>query len=159
MPAEKFDKNYVYNIRHSYAKEGKRTDYTPYSCMKVIASQPGPSEAHGCPFKTFDEDNLRAALQQMGLVPAALKDAIQKAKARHYQLACGVTFEGTHGGCSCEAGIQHPNQYVQESRKCLEPDRQLNAETAHATAALAKGMPQTPHASSVSKSNIVTPPT
>jgi DNA primase large subunit len=59
IDSEKFEKNYAYNIRHSYGAEGKRNDYRPYNCAKVInLTQPGNGEYHGCPFKTFSEDNL-----------------------------------------------------------------------------------------------------
>ncbi|KAL6090568.1 hypothetical protein STEG23_009417, partial [Scotinomys teguina] len=43
MDPDKFDKGYSYNIRHSFGKEGKRTDYTPFSCMKIILTNP-PSQ-------------------------------------------------------------------------------------------------------------------
>jgi len=36
MPNDKFEKNYSYTIRHSFGKEGKRTDYTPWSCSRII---------------------------------------------------------------------------------------------------------------------------
>jgi DNA primase large subunit len=36
MDSDKFEKNYSYNIRHMYGKEGKQSDYKGWSCNKVI---------------------------------------------------------------------------------------------------------------------------
>jgi DNA primase large subunit len=48
IPTDKFVKNYAYNIRHMYGKEGKRTSYTPYGCSYLINHGPsGPNEHHG----------------------------------------------------------------------------------------------------------------
>ncbi|KAK2993297.1 hypothetical protein RJ640_000012 [Escallonia rubra] len=117
--AERFDKEYAYGIRHNYGKEGKRTDYTPYSCQKVISSTPGVGDHHGCPYRHFSEENLRAALGKMGVSNRALEDVIDKVRNRHYQLACTLTFEAVHAS-SCDAGINHPNQYFSESQKIME---------------------------------------
>jgi hypothetical protein len=45
---------------------------------------------------------------------------VQK-RNNHYQLACQAAFEGAHG-CSCDSGINHPNQYFEESRKAIDGD-------------------------------------
>ena len=119
IPAEKFEKEYAYAVRHAYGKEGKRVDYTPHTCMKCIAANPGGGENHGCPFKTFGEEGLRAALSGMQIKPNKVNEIVDKAKGQHYQLACGMTFEATHEGKTIDAGVQHPNQYFSESRKAL----------------------------------------
>ncbi|KAK3252142.1 hypothetical protein CYMTET_38547 [Cymbomonas tetramitiformis] len=121
MPAEKWEKQYAYGVRYNYGKEGKRADYTPYSCMKIIMSTPGEGDAHGCPYRNLKEDNLRAALRSMNLNNKAMDEVLDKVRNQHYQLACQSTFEGTHN-CSCDVGINHPNQYFKESRKVLVGD-------------------------------------
>ena len=35
---------YAYSVRHYFGKEGRRKDYTPYNCSKVIL---GPGPGHG----------------------------------------------------------------------------------------------------------------
>ncbi|CAL5398365.1 unnamed protein product [Camellia sinensis] len=120
--AERFDKEYAYGIRHNYGKEGKRMDYTPYSCQKIISSTPGIGDHHGCPFRHFSEENLRAALGKIGVANHAMEDVIDKVRNRHYQLACTLTFEAVHGS-SCDAGINHPNQYFIDSQKILQKEQ------------------------------------
>ncbi|KAK4275825.1 hypothetical protein QN277_018844 [Acacia crassicarpa] len=120
---ERFEKEYAYSIRHNYGKEGKRTDYSPYSCQKVISSTPGVGDHHGCPYRHFSEENLRAALNRMGVNGRAIEDVMDKVRNRHYQLACTLTFEAIHG-MQCDAGINHPNQYFSDSQKILKPKAQ-----------------------------------
>ncbi|KAL5552638.1 hypothetical protein UlMin_040039 [Ulmus minor] len=117
--AERFDKEYSYNIRHNYGKEGKRTDYTPYSCQKIITSTPSVGDHHGCPYRHFSEENLRAVLSKMGVKNRAVEDVMDKVRNRHYQLACTLTFESIHDS-SCDSGIYHPNQYFNDSQKILQ---------------------------------------
>ncbi|KNA15433.1 hypothetical protein SOVF_098300 [Spinacia oleracea] len=122
---DKFDKEYAYGIRHNYGKEGKRVDYTPYSCQKIITSAPGVGDHHGCPYRHFSEDNLRAALNKMGVSSRAMSDVMDKVRNKHFQLACTLTFEAIHGS-SCDAGINHPNQYFSDSQKILQSKVLLN---------------------------------
>lgn len=116
-PGDAFDKQYAYNIRHNYGKEGKRADYTPHSCIKIISTIPGPGQVHGCPYRVLSEEELRESLsKKLSLAdPNKIEQAVAKAAGGHYQLACATTWEGVHG-CACNSGINHPNQYYAESR-------------------------------------------
>ena len=118
IAGDKFNKEYAYNVRHNYGKEGKRADYTPHSCMKIISSGAGndPQLNGGCPYQTFSEQALRTQFNQLR-IPAYKQDAIlEKVKGQHYQLACGGCFEATQGAPLVE-GVSHPVSYFKESRK------------------------------------------
>ena len=117
--SEQFDKGYAYNIRHNYGMEGKRTNYTPYSCMRVIGSTPVGDQYHGCPFRHWDESHLTSALQSMRLGSAVVHDVMDKVRGHHYQVACLRVFEATHPGSTVDA-LNHPNQYFQDSLKHYE---------------------------------------
>ena len=78
-------------------------------------------EHHGCPFKTFDEPQLRAQLQQMGVGGSEVNFILEKVRGQHFQVACGKYFEAKHKGSALIetelGGITHPNQYFSESMK------------------------------------------
>ena len=57
-----FDKQYSYSIRYNYGREGKKTNFSAYGCIKIIMSNPAATDAHGCPFKHMDDVNLRKRL-------------------------------------------------------------------------------------------------
>lgn len=115
IPLDKFEKEYAYNIRHNYGKEGSRVNYTPYSCMKIIMSSVGPSDTHGCPFKIWDPSVLQTKLGQYGLGAAHAEEIASYVSKGHYQVACGKYFEISHN-LPLEEGINHPNQYFELSQ-------------------------------------------
>lgn len=79
---DKFDKEYAYNIRHSYGKEGKRNDYIPYSCNKIQTGLPPPNsgEHHGCPFKVFSDDKLKKLLYEFKMKELDVLKIMEKSK-------------------------------------------------------------------------------
>ncbi|KAK2824193.1 hypothetical protein Q5P01_021368 [Channa striata] len=130
VDADKFDKAYAYSIRHMFGKEGKRTDYTPYSCMKVILSNP-PSQGdhHGCPFRHSDPELLKQKLQFYKVSPSGINQILELVKGMHYQLACQKYFELTHNIEDANFSLNHPNQYFIESQKVLGGGKDIKRET------------------------------
>ncbi|KAM3177833.1 hypothetical protein ACTXT7_003776 [Hymenolepis weldensis] len=123
VDADQFAKQYAYSIRHNYGKEGKRADYTPYSCMKIISfNQPATGEFHGCPFRHLDLELLHQRLSVGGKIPSNQVEAIVKrSKDKQYQLACREFFKAIHPDLSAEDAsaivINHPNQYYELAQK------------------------------------------
>ncbi|XP_037639232.1 DNA primase large subunit [Sebastes umbrosus] len=129
VDSDKFDKAYAYSIRHMFGKEGKRTDYTPYSCMKVILSNP-PSQGdhHGCPFRHSEPELLKQKLQFYKVSPSGISQIMELVKGMHYQLACQKYFELTHNIEEANFSLNHPNQYFIESQKVLNGGKDIKRE-------------------------------
>jgi DNA primase large subunit len=126
---EEFNKKgYPYNIRYNYGMEGKRTNYTPYSCMKMIHSLPGPGETHGCPFRQYSTELLTDMMLKMNVSISGCNEVIQRAQGGHYQMACTRLFELTRGLVHSEAQkdfillepINHPNKWFDMSKNGFE---------------------------------------
>lgn len=115
MEPDKFDKAHAYGIRYNYGKEGSRTNWSPYSCMKVITTTPGSQDVCGCPFKIWDPIELRTKLISYGVNAVNVQDVISYATKGHYQLACGRYFELTHN-TTLDEGINHPNGFFENSQ-------------------------------------------
>ncbi|XP_040033779.1 DNA primase large subunit [Gasterosteus aculeatus] len=129
VDADKFDKAYAYSVRHMFGKEGKRTDYTPYSCMKVILSNP-PSQGdhHGCPFRHSDPELLKQKLQFYKVPASGISQILELVKGMHFQLACQKYFELTHNIDDANFSLNHPNQYFIESQKVLGGGKEIKRE-------------------------------
>ncbi|XP_067466002.1 DNA primase large subunit [Thunnus thynnus] len=130
VDADKFDKAYAYSIRHMFGKEGKRTDYTPYSCMKVILSNaPSQGDHHGCPFRHSDPELMKQKLQFYKVSPSGISQILELVKGMHYQLACQKYFELTHNIEDSNFSLSHPNQYFVESQRILGGGKDIKRET------------------------------
>lgn len=90
-----FNKDYRYNVRHVYGDVGGDANrrgggYSPYSCQKILTEHPpGPGEAHGCPYRHFDVDNLTTLVQSMGVTDrSVLKGIFEDKETQRYHMAC-----------------------------------------------------------------------
>jgi len=116
IDADKFDKEYTYGIRYNYGKEGKKVNWAPWNCMRVIMESVGPGENHGCPYKHHDPENLRQMLVQSGLEGDGLNQVMNLTKEGHFQKACVLQFKYSHKGQELSTPMtEHPNQFYQES--------------------------------------------
>lgn len=115
MEPDKFDKSYAYGVRYNYGKEGKRQNWAPHSCMKIITNNVGAQDVCGCPFKLWDPIEMRSKLLGYGLNQVNVQDVISLAVKGHFQLACSRYFELTHN-TKLDEGINHPNQYFETSQ-------------------------------------------
>ncbi|KAI6660365.1 DNA primase large subunit-like [Oopsacas minuta] len=126
MDSDKFDKNYAYNIRHHYGREGGKISYSAYSCSKIINNNPpGPVDNHGCPYRHYDKSNLKAMLIAQGIKDKPLRAILDLAENRQYNNACLRYFETKHELEETSLVMDHPNKYFDESRYILKGNRPI----------------------------------
>jgi DNA primase large subunit len=89
------------------------------SCQQILSGpQPGPGDAHGCPFRHFSVDNLIATIEDDFHIRDAriLREIKEAVTAKHYHIACTKVFEATHSANgSLAESINHPNHYFETS--------------------------------------------
>lgn len=140
MDADKFDKNYTYNIKWVYGKAGRMKTATPMSCSTIINLEyPSHDQTHGCPFKVLDEQKLGGLLRgwivksgaSLDVSEGRLKEIVRKASGQthEYQLACVDWFQLLHEGHSGEGVGNHPNSYFTESVQFWSGDEQPSADS------------------------------
>ena len=116
VDGDKFDKQYSYNIRHSYGKEGKRADYSAWACGKIISQTPASGEYHGCPFKYFTDDTMRDFLvNRYSLTADKLIPIMEKKREGNAQIACVKLWDATHDIDTKDNVGNHPNAYFSSS--------------------------------------------
>ncbi|XP_028034027.1 DNA primase large subunit-like [Bombyx mandarina] len=119
MDLDKFEKQYAYNVRYNYGKEGSKRNYSPFSCLKIINTNVGPGDCHGCPFRHCDTGVLKNKLIGYGFSHQVVSEMVELSKKTHFQIACSKYFDAIHNA-DVGLGINHPNQFFEESQKILK---------------------------------------
>merc|ERR1719278_289372 len=117
VDVDKFEKEYAYGIRYNYGKEGKKKNWQPYDCMRIIMETVGAGETHGCPFRHHEGRTIRQRVEAYGGLKKEQVDAIlAKVEEGHYQIACGMHYNAVHLKELSTGAVSHPNQWYLESR-------------------------------------------
>lgn len=135
--ADQFNKDYAYNVRHNYGQEGKRANYTSYSCGKICSSSggAGQGEYHGCPFKHAGSIDRLSNILSLYIGPNGAKLTVPQIKevaslaveGSHYQLACTRVFEMTRplkAGSGPVETVTYPHKYYEASVQATAPKKQ-----------------------------------
>ena len=144
MSPDEFLKKYAYNIRHNYGKEGKRADYTPYSCTRIIlGTTPAVEDAHGCPYRHWDSSRLRSVLGQMRLPAGKVDEILKHVSEKNYQIACLSQFQARFPGADVSSVGNHPNGYYEAAINHLK-QQEVAAKAATAAATPGATSPAAP---------------
>jgi len=112
-----FEKNYTYDVDHTYGKKGHMQGQNTCGCPKIVG-YPGEAagQAHGCPFKQLDVRGVKELMYKWRL-PEKHINEVEKlvTNGNHYQLACIEYFRGTHAGSEGDGVGNAPMDFFRES--------------------------------------------
>eukprot|EP00933_Yihiella_yeosuensis_P005857 TRINITY_DN110456_c0_g1_i1.p1 TRINITY_DN110456_c0_g1~~TRINITY_DN110456_c0_g1_i1.p1 ORF type:complete len:513 (+),score=121.72 TRINITY_DN110456_c0_g1_i1:86-1624(+) len=116
IDAASFEKNYVYDVEHTYGKKGHLQGQNCFGCPKIV-NMPGESsgQVHGCAFK-MDIPSLKQQLHRWKVSEVHMLE-IEKLinHGKHYQLACMEFFKSQHPGHEGDGVGNSPQDYFRES--------------------------------------------
>ncbi|ODV95490.1 hypothetical protein PACTADRAFT_50205 [Pachysolen tannophilus NRRL Y-2460] len=112
-----FEKDYAYNIKHTYGAVGGRIKYRGMNCTNIM-NQPKPhsSEYHGCFYKENSIDDIFAKLKMMQMTDEQINQITDSVREGKYQIACTMVLESKCGGKTMPI-VTHPNFYFEEAYK------------------------------------------
>jgi DNA primase large subunit len=100
-----FQKQYAYNIRYNYGKEGSGKSRSSYTCLGILRHpEPAADQVHGCPFRQWSRGDLASLLTAMWRdaasrtgrgtigIPDRIGALVDMGK-EHPQVACKKWFE------------------------------------------------------------------
>jgi DNA primase large subunit len=123
IDATTFEKNYTYDVEHTYGKKGHFQGANSFACPKLINFPgEGTGQVHGCPFKQLDVQPLKNLLHKWR-IPENSTNEIEKLikGGNHYQLSCIEYFKAMHPGHEGDGVGNSPGDYFQESCLCYKP--------------------------------------
>lgn len=119
IDATVFEKNYVYDVEHTYGKKGHLQGQNGFGCPKIIgAPLEAAGQTHGCPFKSLDLPSLKQQLHRWRIPDASMQE-IEKliVNGKHFQLGCIEYFRAKHPGHEGDGVGNTPGDFFQESCK------------------------------------------
>eukprot|EP00929_Paragymnodinium_shiwhaense_P021853 TRINITY_DN14134_c0_g1_i1.p1 TRINITY_DN14134_c0_g1~~TRINITY_DN14134_c0_g1_i1.p1 ORF type:complete len:504 (-),score=145.29 TRINITY_DN14134_c0_g1_i1:288-1799(-) len=124
-----FEKNYTYDVEHTYGKKGNFQGQNAFGCAKIIGF-PGAvgNQVHGCPFKQLDVPHLRQLMHKWKISENSMT-GMEKLinNGKHYQLACIEYFKAKHPGHDGDGVGNNPSDFFRESCKCHAKDNTKNS--------------------------------
>lgn len=130
ISGDRFERDYKYNIRHLYGREGHKKALSCFGCDKIINDNaPGPADKHGCPFKHSDGKHLRKMLAAHGINEVDIENIAQQASDKQYTKACSTYFQSKRG-VTLDEPFKTPIGFYSESMRIANrPPQETTCDT------------------------------